>query len=252
MVALDGEVNNSTYAEIFQEAFPERYFEMYIAEQNMVGAAVGLSARKKHPFVSTFAAFFARAFDQIRMSRYSNATITFTGSHAGVSIGEDGPSQMGLEDIAMFRTINGSVVFYPADAISAERLGELAARLEGIVNLRTTRGVTPVIYDASETFEVGGFKVLRKGEGDGVAVITAGITLFEALAAWDELKKEGASVTVIDLYCIKPLDGPRLRDAVAPSKAVVPVEDHYPKGHRGGGAQRACSPWRARPFPRGG
>ena len=147
MVVLDGEVSNSTYAEIFEEAYPKRYFEMYIGEQNMVGAAVGLYTRGKLPFVSTFAAFFTRAFDQIRMSQYSKANIKFCGSHAGVSIGEDGPSQMGLEDIAMFRNIIDSVVLYPADAMSAERLVEQAASHRGIVYIRTTRGATPVIYD---------------------------------------------------------------------------------------------------------
>ncbi len=148
MVVLDGEVSNSTYAEVFSEAFPDRYFEMYIAEQNMVGAAVGLSARGKMPFVSTFAAFFMRACDQIRMGRYSDGNVKFCGSHAGVSIGEDGPSQMGLEDIAFFRSIPDSVVLYPADAVSCEKLVEQAARLRGIVYLRTTRGATPVIYRA--------------------------------------------------------------------------------------------------------
>ena len=168
MVVLDGEVSNSTYAEIFQEAFPERYFEMYIAEQNMVGTAVGLSSRGKMPFVSTFAAFFTRAFDQIRMSGYSNVNIKFAGSHAGVSIGEDGPSQMGLEDIAMFRNIIDSVVLYPSDAVSTEKLVEQAAGMSGIVYLRTTRGATPVIYDPSETFEIGGNKVLKAAPGTGL------------------------------------------------------------------------------------
>ena len=191
MVVLDGEVSNSTYAEIFHEAFPERYFEMYIAEQNMVGTAVGLSSRGKTPFVSTFAAFFTRAFDQIRMSGYSNVNIKFAGSHAGVSIGEDGPSQMGLEDIAMFRNIIDSVVLYPSDAVSTEKLVEQAAGTSGIVYLRTTRGATPVIYDPSETFEIGGNKVLKSSAGDRIAVVAAGVTLFEALDAYEELKKEG-------------------------------------------------------------
>ena len=174
-------MSNSTYAEIFHEAFPERYFEMYIAEQNMVGMAVGLSSRGKMPFVSTFAAFFTRAFDQIRMSSYSKANVKFAGSHAGVSIGEDGPSQMGLEDIAMFRNIIDSVVLYPSDAVSTEKLVEQAAGYSGIVYLRTTRGATPVIYDPSETFEIGGNKVLKDGAEDRIAVVAAGITLFEAL-----------------------------------------------------------------------
>jgi transketolase len=166
MVVLDGEVSNSTYSEIFQKAYPERFFEMFIAEQNMVGVALGLSRRGKIPFLSTFAAFLTRAYDQIRMSQYSEANIKINGSHAGVSIGEDGPSQMGLEDIAMFRALLGSVVLYPCDAVSTERLVEEAARHQGIVYIRTTRKETPVIYPPDETFPIGGCKVLRKSEKD--------------------------------------------------------------------------------------
>ncbi len=233
IVVLDGEVCNSTYAEIFRDAFPERYFEMYIAEQNMVGAAVGLSSRGKIPFVSTFAAFFTRAFDQIRMSRYSNANIKFCGSHAGVSIGEDGPSQMGLEDIALFRNITDSVVLYPCEAVSTEKLAELTAGHTGITYLRTTRGATPVIYDPSETFEIGGNKVLRSAQSDMIAVIAAGIVVFEALNAWEELKKEGISIRVIDLYCIKPIDPAKLKASLAEARIVVTVEDHHPEGGLG-------------------
>jgi transketolase len=233
MVVLDGEVSNSTYAEIFQEAYESRYFEMYIGEQNMVGAAVGLSARGKLPFVSTFAAFLTRAFDQIRMSQYSRSNIKFCGSHAGVSIGEDGPSQMGLEDIAMFRSILGSVVFYPCDAVSTEKLVEKAAGHKGIVYLRTTRGATPVIYDASEDFEIGGNKILRKGAEDRVAIIGAGVTLFEALAAHEQLKQDGVHTRVIDLYCIKPIDGVALKDAIGDARKVLTVEDHHPEGGLG-------------------
>lgn len=232
MVVLDGEVSNSTYSEIFEEAFPERYFEMFIAEQNMVGTALGLYTRGKIPFVSTFAAFLTRAFDQIRMSGYSGANIKFAGSHAGVSIGEDGPSQMGLEDIAMFRNVPGSVVFYPADAYATERLVEVAAGCSGIVYLRTTRGATPVIYEGSDEFEIGGFKVLREGPDDRVCVIAAGITLFEALGAYEDLKKDGIPIKVIDLYCIKPIDGQSLAKATA-KKAVITVEDHHPEGGMG-------------------
>ena len=217
----------------FHEAFPERYFEMYIAEQNMVGTAVGLSCRGKIPFVSTFAAFFTRAFDQIRMSGYSNVNMKFAGSHAGVSIGEDGPSQMGLEDIAMFRNVIDSVVLYPSDAVSTEKLVEQAAGMSGIVYLRTTRGATPVIYDPSETFEIGGNKVLKSSAGDRIAVVAAGVTLFEALDAYEELKKEGISVKVIDLYCIKPIDASKLKAALAAVKVVVTVEDHHPEGGLG-------------------
>jgi transketolase len=241
MVVLDGEVCNSTFAETFRDAFPERYFEMYIAEQNMVGAAVGLSSLGKIPFVSTFAAFFTRAFDQIRMSRYSNANIKFVGSHAGVSIGEDGPSQMGLEDIAMFRNIIDAVVFYPCDAVSTEKLVEQAANHAGIVYVRTTRGATPVIYGPSETFEIGGNKVLRSGPGDRIAVVAAGIVLFEALDAYEELKKEGISVRVIDLYCIKPIDESQLKAALAGAKTVVTVEDHHPEGGLGEAVRSALA-----------
>jgi transketolase len=230
MVVLDGEVNNSTYAEIFVQAYVSRYFEMYVAEQNMVGTAVGLSARGKLPFVSTFAAFFTRAFDQIRMSQYSQSQIVFCGSHAGVSIGEDGPSQMGLEDIALFRNVTGSIVLYPCDALSCEKLVEVAASHEAISYIRTTRGATPVIYGAAEAFPLGGNKVLRKAADDRVAVIAAGITVFEALDAHVELKAEGISIRVVDLYCIKPIDREVLMAALEDVRTVVTVEDHHPEG----------------------
>ncbi|MEK6581954.1 MAG: transketolase, partial [Nitrospirota bacterium] len=191
IVVLDAEVSNSTHADIFREKYPERFFEMYIAEQNMVGAALGLSRRNKIPFTSTFAAFFTRAFDQIRMGRYSNANIKFIGSHAGVSIGEDGASQMGLEDIAMFRTILNSVVLYPSDAVSAEKLTEEAARHKGMVYIRTTRNATPIIYKTNEEFPIGGSKVLKQSDKDVITVVGAGITVHEALGAYEELKKEG-------------------------------------------------------------
>jgi transketolase len=230
MVSLDGEVSNSTYAEIFKEAYPERFFEMYIAEQNMVGAALGLSCRGKIPFVSTFAAFFTRAFDQIRMIQYSDPNIKFVGSHAGVSIGEDGPSQMGLEDIAMFRTISNCVIFYPSDAISTEKLIEEAAKHYGIFYLRTTRKETPILYNEEENFTIGGSKVLRKSKKDIATVIAAGITLHEALEAYKVLKKEGVFIRVIDLYSIKPIDETTLREAASATKSIITVEDHYAEG----------------------
>jgi transketolase len=233
MVSLDGEVSNSTRAERFKEAYPDRFFEMYIAEQNMVGAALGFAIRGKLPFVSTFAAFFTRAFDQVRMSQYSDANIKFVGSHAGVSIGEDGPSQMGLEDLAMFRTILGGAVLYPCDAVSTEKLVEEAAKREGIVYVRTTRSGTPVIYSADETFPIGGSKVLKQSEKDRVTVVAAGITLHEALKAYDELKKEAVSIRVIDLYSVKPVDGKTLRKAAGDTKALITVEDHYAEGGMG-------------------
>ena len=233
LVSLDGEVSNSTYAEIFKEAFPERFFEMYIAEQNMVGAALGLSRRGKIPFVSTFGAFFTRAFDQIRLSQYSDANIKFVGSHAGVSIGEDGPSQMALEDMAMFRAILNSVVLYPSDAVSAERLVEEAAKHNGIVFIRTTRMETPMLYGPEEKFVIGGSKVLRKSEKDRATVIGAGVTLHEALAAYEVLKKEGIFIRVIDLYSIKPIDETTLREAASATRAIITVEDHYAEGGMG-------------------
>ncbi|MGA2517967.1 MAG: transketolase [Thermodesulfobacteriota bacterium] len=241
LVSLDGEVSNSTYAEIFKEAFPGHFFEMYIAEQNMVGAALGLSRRGRIPFVSTFGAFFTRAFDQIRLSQYSDANIKFVGSHAGVSIGEDGPSQMALEDIAMFRAILGSVVLYPSDAVSTERLVEEAAKHDGIVFIRTTRMETPILYGPEETFAIGGSKVLRKGEKDKATVIGAGVTLHEALAAYEALKKENVLIRVIDLYSIKPIDEKTLRQAASDTRAIITVEDHYPEGGMGEAVRSALS-----------
>lgn len=230
IIVLDAEVSNSTFSEIFKKAYPERFFEMYIAEQNMVGVAVGLSRRGKVPFVSTFGAFFTRAFDQIRMSQYSEPNIKFIGSHAGVSVGEDGPSQMGLEDIAMFRTVLNSVVLYPSDAISTERLIEESARYNGLVYIRTTRTDTPIIYDKDEEFTIGGCKVLRKTNNDIITVIAAGITLHETLNAYEELRKEGISIRVIDLYSVKPIDKTTLAKAAKETMAIITVEDHFAEG----------------------
>ncbi len=230
MVVLDAEVSNSTYAEVFRDRYPGRFFEMYVAEQNMVGTALGLSRRGRHPFVSSFAAFLTRAFDQIRMSRYSDATITFCGSHAGVSIGEDGTSQMGLEDIAMFRAILDSVVLYPSDAVSTERLVEQAAAHRGIVYLRTTRKETPILYSGGEAFPIGGSKVLRESGQDIATVIAAGITVHEALAAYEELRAEGMMIRVIDLYSIKPADRETLEKAAAETGHFITVEDHFAEG----------------------
>lgn len=230
IVVLDAEVSNSTFAESFKKMFPDHFFEMYVAEQNMVGTAVGLSRRDKIPFVSTFAAFFSRSFDQIRMSQYSKANIKFVGSHAGVSIGEDGVSQMGLEDIAMFRSLLDSVVLYPADAYSAEKLVEEAAKYKGIVYIRTTRKDTPVIYSNNERFSIGGSKILKVSQNDVVTVIGAGVTVFEALSAYEQLKNEGILIRVIDLYSVKPLDIANLERAARETKALIVVEDHYPAG----------------------
>jgi transketolase len=233
IVSVDGEVSNSTMAQKFGESFPDRFFEMYIAEQNMAGVALGLARRGKVPFVSTFAAFMSRAYDQVRMSQYSDANIKYVGSHAGVSIGEDGPSQMGLEDIAFFRTVLNSVVLYPCDAVSAERLVEEAAGHEGIAYIRTTRGATPVIYDSAEKFPIGGSKVLKKSSRDTATVVAAGITLHEALKAYDELMRSGVSIRVIDLYSIKPIDEETLREAAAATRAIITVEDHFAEGGLG-------------------
>jgi transketolase len=246
IVSLDGEVSNSTMAEIFKKAFPERFFEVYIAEQNMVGMGLGLARRGKIPFVSTFAAFFSRAFDQIRMCQYSDPDLKFVGSHAGVSIGEDGPSQMALEDLAMFRAVLGSVVLYPCDAVSTEKLVEAAARNHGIVYLRTTRKATPIIYGPEEKFVIGGSKVLHRSDQDRATVITAGITVFEALTAYEELQKEGISLRVIDLYSIKPLDLATLLDAARVTKVLVTVEDHYPEGGLG---EAVLSALASSPYP---
>ncbi len=230
IVALDGEVSNSTMAEIFQKSYPHRFFEMYIAEQNMAGVALGLSRRGKIPFVSTFAAFFTRAFDQIRMSQYSGANIKFVGSHAGISIGEDGPSQMGLEDLAMFRSVMDSVVLYPSDAVSTEKLVAASAKHKGIVYIRTTRKDTPIIYNNEDNFEIGGSKILKSSDSDAATVVAAGITLHEALSAYETLQKDGINIRVIDLYSVKPLDEVTLQKATLDTKIIITVEDHYPAG----------------------
>ena len=230
MVVLDGEVSNSTFAEIFKKEHPDRFFEMFIAEQNMVGAALGFSRRGKMPFVSTFAAFFSRAFDQIRMSQYSEPNIKFVGSHAGVSIGEDGASQMALEDLAMFRAVLNSVVFYPSDAVSTEKLVELSAENRGLFYIRTTRKDTPVIYEPSEEFKIGGSKTLKSSDKDVATVVGAGVTLHEALKAYEELKAQGIMIRVIDLYSVKPLDFEMLKKAAVETKNIITVEDHYAEG----------------------
>ncbi len=234
VVALDGDTKNSTYAEEFMKRHPDRFFEMFIAEQNLVGAGIGLSKRGKIPFVSTFAAFLSRAYDHIRMSAISQANIKYAGSHCGVSIGEDGPSQMGLEDLAMFRAIPGAVVLYPSDAVSAERLVAEAAAHEGIVYLRTSRPKTAILYGADESFPIGGSKVIKKSDQDRVTVVAAGITLHEALKAHQTLSTEGISIRIIDVYSIKPIDAKTLRTAAADTKnTLITVEDHYPEGGLG-------------------
>ncbi|MGH2462850.1 MAG: transketolase [Candidatus Limnocylindria bacterium] len=233
VVALDGEVSNSTFAEIFRQAHPERYFEMYIAEQLMVAAAIGMQVRGWRPFASTFAAFLTRAYDFIRMGAVSRASVSLVGSHAGVSIGEDGPSQMALEDLAMMRAVHGSTVLYPSDANQAAALVAQMVDLSGIVFLRTTREKTPVIYPPGETFPIGGARVVRSSPDDEVTLIGAGITLHEALAAADELLVNGITARVIDLYSVKPIDAEALLEAAAATGRLVTVEDHWPEGGLG-------------------
>ena len=234
VVALDGEVSNSTFAETFAKAHPDRFFEMFIAEQQLVAAAVGLQAVGWKPFGSTFAAFVSRAYDFVRMAAISRATFALSGSHAGVSIGEDGPSQMALEDIAALRAVHGSTVLHPCDANQTAKLVAAMAETEGISYLRTLRPATPVLYPADEEFEIGGSRVLRSSDDDEVVLIGAGITVHEALKAAEALAEEGISARVIDLYSIKPLDVETLRSAAeTTSGRVVTVEDHWPEGGLG-------------------
>jgi len=232
VISLDGEVKNSTYAEIFAKRFPKRFIQCFIAEQNMVSMAVGLERRGFTPFVSTFSAFFSRAFDQVRMAAISTANLRLVGSHAGVSIGQDGPSQMGLEDISLMRTLPGSIVLYPCDAVSTYKLvGKMAEYNQGISYLRTTRMATPIIYNDTEEFPIGGCKVLKQSDNDVACVIGAGITLVQALKAYDQLQKEGISIAVIDLYSVKPFD---YKTVVAVAKKaqsrIITIEDHYLEG----------------------
>ncbi len=242
VIGLDGEVSNSTYAEEFAKAHPDHYFEQYIAEQQMIAAAVGMSVRHKIPFASTFAAFLTRAYDFIRMAAVSQANIRLVGSHAGVSIGEDGPSQMALEDLSMMRAVFGSTVLYPSDANQTAQLVAEMAKHDGIVYMRTTREKTPVIYGPDETFTVGGSKVVRQSDNDRATVVAAGITLFEALQAYDQLKSEGINIRVIDAYSVKPIDEETLlAAALEAGNKIVTVEDHWPEGGLGEAVLEAFS-----------
>lgn len=233
VVGLDGEVSNSTFAEEFAKAYPDRYFEQYIAEQQLVAAAVGMSVREKKPFASTFAAFFSRAYDFIRMAAISRANIRLCGSHAGVSIGEDGPSQMALEDLAMLRAVYGSTVLYPSDPNQTAQLVAEMAQHDGIVYLRTTREKTPVLYAPDEKFEVGGSKVIHQSAQDKVTVVAAGITVHEALKAYDQLKDQHVLIRVIDAYSVKPIDAETLITAAQETGKLIVVEDHWPEGGLG-------------------
>lgn len=233
LVVLDGEVSNSTHTDIFAKQVPDRFFEMFIMEQNMLGVAVGMSARMKKPVVSTFGAFLTRAFDHIRMAQYSETNMLVAGSYAGVSLGMDGSSQMALEDLAMMRAIRESIVLYPADAVATVKLLELAAVMPGISYLRLTREETPVLYGEDEMFEIGGSKTLKQSEKDVVTVVAAGITVVEALKAYEQLYGEGIMIRVIDLYSVKPVDAETLRKAVRETRALITVEDHYAAGGLG-------------------
>ncbi len=231
VVALDADVKNSTFSEKFEQQHPERFYETFIAEQVMIGAAMGLAARGAIPFPSTFAAFLTRAYDFIRMAAISNVNVKMAGSHAGVSIGEDGPSQMALEDLAMMRAQPNIAVLYPSDAVSTERLVETMAYHPGPAYMRTSRPKTPVIYGPDETFEIGGLKILRQSSSDVATIIGAGITLFEALKAHEELKTQDVNVRVVDLYSLQPIDAASLiRCAQESNGRLITVEDHYPAG----------------------
>ena len=240
VVALDAEVSNSTFSEDFTKAHPDRFFEVFIAEQQLVAAAVGLSVRGYVPFASTFAAFLTRAYDFIRMAAISEANIRLSGSHAGVEIGADGPSQMALEDLAMMRAVGGSTVLYPSDATSTAKLVQIMADLDGISYLRTTRGAYPVLYGPDEQFAVGGSKVLRSSDADAVTLVGAGVTLHNCLEAAELLAESGIAARVIDLYSVKPVDAGTLVAAVRATEGrIVVAEDHYAEGGLGSAVQEA-------------
>jgi len=251
IVALDAEMSNSTYSEKFAKKFPERYFEMFIAEQNMMTTALGISKLGFIPFASTFAAFLTRGFDQLRMAQYSAPNLKIVGSHCGVSIGPDGPSQMGLEDISMFRSILNSTILYPSDAVSAFKLTQIMADTDGLFYLRTNRKETPVIYDEKEEFHIGGSKIHKseirnpclagrqaksetnpksKIQNNKTLIIAAGVTLHEALKAQKELAKSGIEVVVLDVYSVKPIDQVTINQLTHNCHNVIVVEDHYPAG----------------------
>jgi transketolase len=242
VVALDADVKNSTFSEKFEAAHPERFYQCFIAEQAMVGAAMGLAARGAVPFPATFAAFFTRAADFVRMMAIGGNNVKLVGTHAGVSIGEDGPSQMALEDLSMATAQPNFAVLYPTDAVAAEHLVANAAKHEGPVYLRMSRPKLPVIYDNNETFPIGGLKVLRESASDKATVIGAGVTLFEALKAHDELKKDGLNIRVIDLYSLQPIDADTLIKAGRETGRLITVEDHYASGGIGDAVARAVAP----------
>jgi transketolase len=229
-MAMDGEVGNSTFSELFRDAHPERFLEMYVAEQQMVAAAIGLQPRGWIPFASTFAAFWTRAFDFVRMAAISGADLRLVGSHTGVTVGEDGPSQMALEDIAMFRAVHGSTVLVAADANQTAKLTRAMIGRHGVVYLRTLRMATPVLYGPAEDFPIGGARVLRSSNDDDVALLAAGVTVHEALAAADDLAHTGVRARVVDLYSVKPLDAETVTAAARATGRVVVAEDHWAQG----------------------
>lgn len=243
VVAMDGDTKNSTFAQKFKDVFPERFIECYIAEQNLVGVGIGCGTRDRTiPFISTFAAFFTRAYDQIRMGAISQTNCNFVGSHAGISIGEDGPSQMALEDLSMFRSIPGSTVFYPSDAVSAERAVELAANTKGVCFIRTSRPNVPVIYSNEEPFEVGKAKIVRQSDSDKVTVVASCVTLVEAVKAAETLSASGINIRIIDPFTIKPIDGATIiASAQATGGKIITVEDHYAEGGIGEAVSGAVS-----------
>jgi transketolase len=247
VVALDGEVSNSTYSEIFAKAHPDRYFEMFIAEQQLVAGAVGIQVRGWTPFASTFAAFFSRAYDFVRMAAVSRANLRLVGSHAGVSIGEDGPSQMALEDFASLRAVHGSAVLHPSDANQTSQLLVHMADRPGITYMRTLRAATPVRTPADEEVQIGGSRVVRSSEQDELAIVGCGITLEEAVKAAEQLQDEGISARVIDCYSIKPIDSAALREAAGEVSAIITVEDHWPEGGLGDAVLAALASEAARP-----
>jgi len=242
VVALDADVKNSTFSDRFEKAFPERFYQAFIAEQVMVGMAMGLAARGAIPFAATFAAFLTRAADFVRMAGISQVNVKFAGSHCGVSIGEDGPSQMALEDLAMFRGVPGCAVLYPCDAVSTEKLMAAAAAHPGMAYVRTSRPKTPVIYDPTEAFPVGGSKVLRASAADVLTIVTAGVTVFEALGAAEAVAADGVHVRVIDLYSVKPVDAATLLTAGRETGLLLTVEDHYSAGGIGDAVCEVVAP----------
>jgi transketolase len=241
LVVVDGEVSNSTYAEIFAKAIPQRFFEMFIAEQCMVSVANGMAVLGKRVFASTFAAFYTRAYDQIRMGTIAGATFCLSGSHAGVSIGEDGPSQMALEDLAMMRAVHESTVLYPCDPNQTAKLIQHMSELPGISYIRTTREKTPVIYDPKDDFPIGGSKTVKSSNQDRVALLAAGITVHEALKAYETLMKDSIAVRVIDVYSVKPIDKQTIHRAARECGKLVVVEDHWPEGGLGDAVLEALS-----------